>query len=262
MIGGRLRSAVNDVAETLRRVFRDPPSREVALGLMPPAAGEVPALGAQAVAPAFRPEAAVEGVDLLIPDEPLRETFVWEASVRAEEAWARWVAGVEVCTLPLFRAESTGRLEVPPLPPRAATRNEPLEGFRTRSWCGLEAMPTPRGLQATATLAPPRTRRALDLALALPVAFPSEDIPRIPKNLWMRYTLRLIKETGENIRNLEVLGLYQIPVRGTRQVDHEAATGRLRVTLGPEAAGAEKAPFILARKKDDGSIVCCFVEDV
>jgi hypothetical protein len=77
----------------------------------------------------------------------------------------------------------------------------------------------------------------------------------------MRYTLKLVRETGENIRNLEVLGLYRIPTRGTRQINHQAATGRLLVSLGPEAVGAPRAPFILARKKDDDSIVCCFVEE-
>ena len=77
----------------------------------------------------------------------------------------------------------------------------------------------------------------------------------------MRYTLQLVRATGENIRNLEVLGLYRIPAKGTRQVDHDPVTGRLLVTLDADAVGSRRAPFILARRKNDASIVCSFVEE-
>lgn len=262
MVGGRLRNAVSDVAETLRRVFRDPATHGADLGLARPASGTVALPATRALAPAFRPAAVTGRIPPLEPVPPLRETFAWEALPRAEEGWARWAAGAEVCVLPLFRAEGAARLEVPPLPRRPRVQAAALEALRTRALPGLEALPPVRARALACALEPPRSRRALEHALALPVAFVSEDIPRIPKNLWMRYTLKMVKETGENIRNLEVLGLYRIPVKGTRQVNHQASTGRLLVSLGPEAEGARKAPFILARKKDDGSIVCCFVEDV
>jgi len=71
----------------------------------------------------------------------------------------------------------------------------------------------------------------------------------------------VVRATGENIRNLDVIGLYRIPVVGTRQLNHDPATGRLLVTLGPEANGAKRALFILARRKTDASIVFCFVEE-
>jgi hypothetical protein len=162
----------------------------------------------------------------------------------------------------LFQAEKCARLEVPPLPRRPRVREERPEEFRTRSRPGLEPFPPPRSASQPCALAPPRSFQALEHALAQPVAFTGEDIPKLSKTLWMRYTLKLVRETGENIRNLEVLGLYRIPTRGTRQINHQAATGRLLVALGPEAVGAPRAPFLLARKKDDDAIVCCFVEDV
>ena len=62
-------------------------------------------------------------------------------------------------------------------------------------------------------------------------------------------------------RNLEVIGLYRIPAKGTRELHHDPATGRLMVTLGPEAAGAQRSLFILARRKNDASIVFSFVEE-
>jgi hypothetical protein len=96
----------------------------------------------------------------------------------------------------------------------------------------------------------------------MPVAFPRVDVQTLSKALWMRYTLKLVKDTGQNIRNLEVVGLYRIPVKGVRQVNHQAATGRLLVNLGPEAEGARIAPFILAKRKDDDGMVCCYVEDI
>jgi hypothetical protein len=262
MIGGRLRDAMSDMAETIRRAFQDTASHGVDLRLAVPASIPVPFPGAQVLAPPFRPEPVAGRVPPLEPAEARTEVFAWEARIQEEEGWARWQAGAEVCVLPLFRSEGAARLEVPPLPrcPRCAAVAP--ETFRTRGRAGWEALPSPGAFRAPCALEPPRARRALEAALALPVAFASEDIPRIPKNLWMRYTLKMVKETGENIRNLEVLGLYRIPSKGTRQVNHQASTGRLLVNLGPEAEGARKAPFILARKKDDGSVVCCFVEDV
>jgi hypothetical protein len=131
----------------------------------------------------------------------------------------------------------------------------------TRSRSGWAAFPPPGARRWVPELAAPRTFRGLDRVLELPVAVTGEDLGKVSKALWMRYTLQLVRATGENIRNLEVIGLYRIPVKGTRQLHHDPATGRLLVTLGPEASGAARAPFILARRRNDASIVFCFVEE-
>ena len=93
------------------------------------------------------------------------------------------------------------------------------------------------------------------------MAFLAEDLAKVPRALMMRYSLQMVRTTGENIRNLEMVGLFRIPVKGTRQVHHDRASGRLLVELGPEAAGARRALFALARRKSDASTVCCFVEE-
>lgn len=261
MAVGRFRDAVSDMAETIRRVFKDPPAHGVRVELPAPVGRSVPFPATQASRPPFQLVAVPRGVPTLEPHPPRGESFAWEARLLAEEGLARWDAGAQVCVLPLFQAQGCSRLEVPPLPRRPKVLEGETGAFRTRGRSGLEGLPGTRACSLEVLLQPPRAHRDLETALALPVAFQGEDIPRIPKAIWMRYTLKMVRETGENIRNLEVLGLYRIPQRGTRSINHQASTGRLLVTLGPDAAGARRAPFIIARKKDDGSMVCCFVEE-
>jgi hypothetical protein len=253
---------MSDMAETIRRVFQDPETHRADLGLRTPVAGCVPMLEGRSQAPPFRMEPVVAGVPPLAAATLVGVDFKWQAALHAEEGWTRWATGARVCVPDLFKAEKCARLEVPPLPRRPRVHGEAPASYSTRTRPGLEALARPGVFEAPCALAAPRCYRALEHAMALPVAFRSEDIPRLSKALWMRYTLKLVRETGENIRNLEVLGLYRIPTRGALQMNHQAATGRLLVTLGPDSQGAPRAPFILARRKDDASIVCCFVEDV
>ena len=77
----------------------------------------------------------------------------------------------------------------------------------------------------------------------------------------MRYSLQLVRGTGENVRNLEVLGLFQIPSKGVVDLRHDPRQGRLLIQLESSAIKAPRAPFILARRRDDGALVSCFVED-
>ena len=262
MVGSRFRDAMSDMAETIRRVFQDPGTRAVDLGLRPPGVRGASLLGVRTQAPAFLLEPVVGWAPPLAAAAPVVVDFTWQAALHAEEGWGQWATGTKVCVPPLFKPEKCARLEVPPLPRKPRIYAEAPETFRTRTRPGLEPLATPRTGEVACALPVPKAYRALEHALALPVAFLGENIPRLSKALWMRYTLKLVRETGENIRNLEVLGLYRIPTRGTLQINHQAATGRLLVSLGPESQGAPRAPFILARKKDDASIVCCFVEDV
>jgi len=261
MVGGRFREAMADVAETIRRVFQDPPARTVDLGLGGKAPRTVTLPTTSARTAGFLLEPVMGCVPMLEGVPPISVGFHWEASLQREAGWARWAAGAQVCVLPLFPVEKCSRLEVPPLPRRARAREAVPGGFRARTLPGLDPLSAPRAGGAPFALAAPDVHQALEQAMALPVAFVGEDIPKLSKALWMRYTLKLVRETGENIRNLEVLGLYRIPSRGTRQINHQATTGRLLVSLGPEAVGAQRAPFILARKKNDDAIVCCFVEE-
>jgi hypothetical protein len=261
MAGARLREAMSDLAETIRRVFKSPASHGVPVGYTLGFPGQIPPLGASVGLPFEVVAATARSEDLLGGGLAVPAVLAFAPSVAGEPGWAAWETGAKVCALPLFLPEKCARLEVPALPRRVAARQGPVGSMATRSRSGLEALPPPGVRRVLSGFAAPGSYRALERVRALPVAVTGEDLTKVSKALWMRYTLQLVRATGENIRNLDVIGLYRIPAKGTRQINHEPATGRLLVTLGPEANGAKRALFILARRKADGSIVFCFVEE-
>jgi len=256
-----LRDAMSDLAETIRRVFQPPPCHDAPMACPSPLTRQTQPLEARTQGP-FQPATAlaVPG-ELLRALPPVTVPLAWTASVAGEPGWQAWAAGAKVTTLPTFRAEKCARLAVPPLPRRVESRRGPIGLPAPRARQGMSAVAAPGTRAAGVDLGRPRSFRDLERILGLPAAIIGEDLGKLSKALWMRYTLQLVRATGENIRNLEVLGLYRIPAKGTRQINHDPATGRLLVTLGPEAAGARRAPFLLARRKTDAGIVCCFVEE-
>ena len=261
MVRDRLMTAMSDMAETIRRVFQAPPSRAVPVALRTPGSTRIPVLDARVLEPARAFEPVVRGESGL-PGGTLREALLGFApQVAGEPGWGAWAAGAKVCELPLFQADKAQRLAVPALPRKALARRLVQDAMACRSRSGWNPVPAPPVRAIRPEWGNPRAHGALDKMLTLPVAIMGEDLQKISKALWMRYTLQLVRATGQNIRNLEVLGLYRIPSKGTQQVHHDPATGRLLVTLGPGAADAKRAPFILARQKDDNAVVCCFVEE-
>jgi len=261
MARGMLREAMSDMAETIRRVFHAPETRSPSMLIAGPPSAKVPTLGATVLAPAYRfePRVGVEPPFGLAREAT--EPMTWNPALKAEPGWGAWTTDTAVCRLPLFQAEQCRQLPVPALPSRAVSRRAALEGFTFRARSGWQVLPAPPVGAIRTRWTPPEVHGGLAAVLALPMAVSPEDLTRLSKAVWMRYTLQLVRATGQNIRNLEILGLYQIPAKGTRQVRHEPATGRLLVTLGPEAAKAPRTPFILARQKDDNAVVCCFVEE-
>lgn len=257
----RLREAMADLAETIRRVFQAPPSHPVPVAWKTLAPGHIPALAGVLARPFEPVAAAARGQDLLESGAAVAAALTFAARVTAEPGWTAWEAGAKVCALPMFKPERCARLEVPPLPRRAPVRQEKPGGMAARSRSGWDGFKAPAIRRHSGGFDAPGTRRGFEQVLALPVAVTGEDMARVSKALWMRYTLQLVRATGENIRNLDVIGLYRIPAKGTRQLHHDPATGRLLVTLGPEASGAKRSLFILARRKTDASIVFCFVEE-
>lgn len=261
MAGARLKEAFTDLAETIRRVFQPPPTHPVKVAWAAPFPRQIPALEASLSEP-FEPcRATACAQDLLGAVPALPAALGFSAGVTAEPGWAAWQTGAKVCALPMFHPEKCSRLEVPSLPRRVVARQARTGDLATRSRSGWEAFPAPGVRRAQGGFETPRSFRGFEQILALPVAVAGEDMAKVSKALWMRYTLQLVRSTGENIRNLDVLGLYRIPAKGTRQLNHDPATGRLLVTLGPEASGADRSLFILARRKSDASTVYCFVEE-
>ena len=261
MVAARFKEAMADLAETIRRVFQPPAARPVPLAWPFPEPGRVAPLEAAPGQPFAPCAAAAVAAELLRPAPPAAVALAWAPRVEGEPGLADWNAGVRTCAPPMLRSEGCARVEVPALPRRPGIRRERPAGFAARprsGWAGPEPPAVRRGLQSLGGF---RVFPGLQAVLGQPMAVVGEDLGRLPKALLMRYNLQLVRATGENIRNLEVVGLYRIPAKGTEQVRPDPATGRLLVTLGPAAAGARLAPFILARRKTDASIVCCFVEE-
>lgn len=257
----RLGDAVKDAAETLRRVFQDPAARTVALSLATRPAPPFAPLGVQAL-PGLAGFAPEPGPQRVAPEAVLQAPEVaLRTCTRGESEWAAWSAGARVAVMPVFRSRQAGRLEVPPLPRRPRVQGMPAGGFGAPARRAFDPLPRPGPRGLSPAFAAPACRRGLDLALGLPVAVAGEDLRSAPRATQMRCSLQIVKATGENVRNLDLLGRYLIPRNGVREVRHDAASGRLLVLLGPEAAGSGRAPLLIARRKDDRSLLTCFAEE-
>ena len=258
---GRVREAVADAAETLRRAF----AGTVVIDLSPVPFGVI---GRGTSLPQAVARTGLEPPLAVPRDMPrLSETVEghalppFQATLHAEAGWASWGVEAEVIRMTPLEAGGANRMGVPPLPRSAATQGR------------LDALAYPQARRSLATfgtgearrldpgLPSPRVEPGLEAMLGLAVPFRGQEIQRLPKGLWMRYSLQLVRGTGENVRNLEVLGLFRIPRKGVADLRHDPAGGRLLLRLEASALKAPRAPFILARRKDDGGLVSCFVED-
>ncbi len=258
---GRVREAVADAAETLRRAFAG-----TAVKTLPPEPFRVVGRGTSLLQGTA--QSGLEPPVALPRDMPrLSETVAghalppFQATLQAEAGWARWGVEAEVIRMTPLEAGGASRMAVPPLPRTAAARGRLDPLVRPEARRILTAMGETEARQLDPRVAPPRAEPGLEALLELAVPFRAQDIQRLPKGLWMRYSLQLVRGTGENVRNLEVLGLFQIPRKGVADLRHDPWSGRLLLRLEASALKAPRAPFILARRKDDGGLVSCFVED-
>ncbi len=261
MVFGRFKNAVSDVAETIRRAFQDPPCREVPTRFLRPGTTSWRSLEASSCTLAYRFEPAILLPELTFQREPQSAPMAFEAKLCREDAWGAWAAGAKVVAMPVFRAGACSRLTVPPLPRTVPVRSLDLPPFRVSSRSHREAIAAPAVRSLCPRLPPPRVQRDLETVLGMPLAIPGEDFQKLPRALNMRYSFQLVKATGENIRNLDVLGVFPVPVKGVLALRHDPGTGRILVNLGPEAMGQPRGRFLLARKKDDRTFVSCFVEE-
>jgi hypothetical protein len=257
---GRMKDAVADAAETLRRAFAGLKVFEAA-----PEGFQPQGLGWQALECA-----GSQGLEALVLDTQAllllneavqgRKLEPFQAKVVAEAGWAAWGAEAEVVQMAPLEAGRAARMVVPPLP-RAAVPAGKVEGFQRpgtrRYWDPVQA-PGRRLLEVG--LGRCNARAGLPTILGLPVPILGESPQRLPKGLWMRYSLELVRRTGENVRNLEVVGLYRIPRKGVRDLRHDPKSSRIMLHLDESALNAPREAFILAKRKDDGTLVSCFVE--
>ncbi len=261
MVFGKFTDAVSDLKETLRRVFQDPPSHTLNPGRMMVRAEGMPSLTVQSLLPNYQLGVMPVAASLCMCPSLVQEPMTFLGCIQAEEGWAHWAAGARVCAMTPFSIGGHRRVEVPPLPRRPDCRRVEPEAFRTGTRNYREALGRPVVRGGAPELGTALVRGGMDMAMSLPIAIQGQDVQSIPKVQWMRYSLQLVKATGENIRNLDVLGLYQIPSKGVASMRHDAKTGRLLLELGREAAGASRLPFLLARRKDDRTLVSCFLEE-
>ena len=282
---GKVREVMADAAETLRRAYSG-------LAVVDVAPERFRARGHGSPLLDIQPRAGLESLGAsalasrLLGDQPvpIRQMEVPRAVLHAESGWASWDAGAEVVRMAPLAARLSQPLALPTLPERVPVHGgvealgrpvarrlthalpgtsirrlaEPLTRPATRT---LDpGLPAPATRTADSRLQAPAVRRSLEAALAFPVPIQAEDIQHLAKGLWMRYSLQLVRGTGENVRNLEVLGLFRIPRKGVAELHHDPRQGRILVRFEPTAVGAPRIPFILARRKDDGALVSCFVE--
>lgn len=261
MVFGRLREAAADAAETLRRVFSDPGCSTVALTLSEAASQQIPCLETAALEAPYRFEPASGRVPTTFEAAPCTPELELVGKLQQEAGWTQWASGAKVCTMPIFSAGGTNRVSIPALPRKVPTFQAKWSApsAATRIW--KEGFAVPRTRSLSETLTRPRCFNGLQTMLGLPVGVTPEDQSRIPRALWMRYSLQLVKETDENIRSLEMLGIFAIPTKGVLGLRHDAPTGRLFLTLGAEASGAARGRLMLARRKGDRSLVSCFLEE-
>jgi len=258
---GAMKEAMADAAETLRRAFAGLEVKELVPGAFSLRSRGSAPLAVEARAGLEIPTAASVEMRLLREAVEGRALQPFRAELRGEAGWAQWGSEARVLRMVPLEGGAAARVAVPPLPRRARALGQLEPPARPAARRVSEPLPPPPTRRLDPGLGPVAVEVSLEAMLSLAVPFKAEDIQRLPKGLWMRYSLQLVRGTGENVRNLEVLGLFRLPRKGVADMRHDPARGRILVRLEPAAVKAPRAPFILARRKDDGSLLSCFVEE-
>ncbi|MCL1893458.1 MAG: hypothetical protein FWG02_04370 [Holophagaceae bacterium] len=260
---GRIRDTVGDVAETIKRVFKGPKVHSAkGLFFRDPEYKTVSWLTAE-----------TKGDVLISQPSTVQQSLL--VSVSAINPDMKFVAKSFVETGEVFRAEASlvsvalawsgivTSADIPGLnSPQMKRVDEYFTTFKTKSF-GLPPFDIKHGktYKLATRISVPACYRSLERAMLVPILLRSEDLEGVSKSLMMRYNLRLVKETGENIKNLEIIGLYQIPKKGLRSVKHDTTTGLLKIIVGPEAQNSPYCNVVVARKKSNSAIVSCRVDE-
>lgn len=257
----RVKDAMADAAETLRRAFAGLKVTELAPEPFTSRSHGSAALAADPRVGLEVPATACREMRLLREAVEGQALQPFHAELQAEAGWARWGSEAKVLRMTPLEGGAAARVAVPPLPRRAAVLGRLEPPARPVARRLLEPLAKTGARRMDPGLGSAVAMSGLEAMLSLAVPIQAEDIQHLPKGLWMRYSLQLVRGTGENVRNLEVLGLFRIPSKGVADLRHDPVHGRILVRLESSALRVPRAPFILARRKDDGSLLSCFVED-
>lgn len=251
---------LDGVAEAIRKLFGSPKVGRLVPPALEAAGRGLPPFRPAAVPVPWRMEVACGSAELF-PDGSARLEALEPlcARLQVEDAWSRWAAGAAVVRMDVFSQEVRLHRDLAALQPPPARRLELPRSTPVSCRTLREPFRMPRVVDSAAGSFRTGSYRDLRAALRRPVVFRSEDVQSLPKALWMRYSLALVRATGENVRNLEVIGLWRLPRQGVSALRPES-DGRLVVQLAPAAAGSSRAAFMVARRRDDNSLVSAFVE--
>ena len=255
----RVQEAMADVAETLRRTFRGVSVRGEDPRFMTPAMGGVEGLKVVS-------KAALEPLCTPPGSHPWRLSgkveapdMVFRPALQAEAGWESWAAGSHPIPVPFFKPGQASRLAVPALPRRAVAQRSMPEPFRITLRAHREPLRTPGTRTTPLGSEPPKVRKDLARALRRPISFRGQAFASLPKALQMRYTVQLVKATGENIRDLEVVGLFRVPRKGLGSLRVDPRGGLL-ASVDIQGVEAPRDLLLLAKRKADQALLPCFLE--
>jgi hypothetical protein len=103
--------------------------------------------------------------------------------------------------------------------------------------------------------------RSVERALLIPIKIKSENLEKLSKALWMRYTMMLVKESGENVKNIEMVGIYRVPKNGVKTFKLDPSTGSLLIVVGADALQSPFRKIIIARRKNNSTLVSCAIDE-
>lgn len=262
---GRIKDAVEDVAETIKRAFSGPKVHSASsFFIREPESKTVTWLMADAKVagllstPDIVPlplfvSASTNSHNMKFVTQSFSETGeVFKADAVLVSISLVWSGVVVSADIPGMNSPAMKRLEetyavIPPKPHAIPQAQIGIKYGKTYS--------------INTQMKEPECYKSLERALLVPIHVKSEDLEGISRALLMRYGLQLVKETGENIKNLEIIGLYKIPKKGLKSVKHDAASGTLKIIAGADAQNSQNCIVLVARKKSNSAIVSCMLDD-
>jgi hypothetical protein len=259
----RLKDTVGDVAETIKRAFTGPKVHSARqFFLADPVPKAMALLSAASKSTSLSLSANFSVATLFVSTSINVPNVQFEARAQSESG-GTFNAGARLVSVQVAWPGVVKSAGIPQLnSPIVKTNAGGYSVFTTISY----ALPPfslrhEKNYMVNPTIESPACITSLGTIFERPIRVRSENIDKIPKPLWMRYTFHLLKETGENIRNLEIIGLFSIPKKGVQSLRHDHSTGSLMVTVDQDAQNSDYYKLMLARNKNNSEVVSCILED-